>query len=227
MKNSFNRYRSLAVITILSGVMIVHCGDGLEKLGTAPTGIEFTDADGNPVIQAEAGTLIYVRNADGNIVATFTLNSDADLSGLIAGKDSTVAFAHFPNTDGLTGDITLFVPCFDTTEALYVTPGATSASAVLLDGSDSSVITLTIADAGPKMGYTFANASTRTGTADCELSAAASTFSTGAVGAVLPTPTPVPTPTPTVTPTPTPTPTPTVTPTPDPTAFPTPDPTPI
>lgn len=231
-------------------LLLLHsnCGDststptGTLALGTAPVGLYFTSAGGATVTMANAGDVVELRNSAGDVIVSFTVESDTDLSGIVAGKVNGVVYAHFPSVDGLTGDIILYVPCDATTNTVYVTPGAQSATQVSKNKESDKVITLTTVNPGPTQGYTFANAATRVENEDCQITADVSVFSTGAVAdylkdpsytptptptpTVTPTPTRTPTPTPTPTRTPTPTPTPTVTPTPSPTPTPTPSPTP-
>jgi hypothetical protein len=183
MKRTAVSWLSLCFLLVSLGVGGMSC-DSSNKigLGTPPDGYSFTDEDGNPVNGVEPGTVVQIRDEEGNVLVAFTVDSNADLSGLELGRTEDVSFAHFADTNSLTGDITLFVPCGPGVNTLYVTPGAQSAAEVSTDGGGAGTITLSIAAPGPTDGYTFVNAATRVGDEDCQVSADVSEFSTGAAG---------------------------------------------
>ena len=116
--------RYLSILLMISFTFFLGCSDSGVSLGTAPEGLTFTDANGNPIGEISPGDTVQVRDDDGNVIVAFTVESEVDLSGLLAGQDTTTSFAHFEDTTGLSGDITLFIPCSADSDLVLVTPGA-------------------------------------------------------------------------------------------------------
>lgn len=174
--------RILAVILLL--LAFAGCGaEGVSDiLNFPPSGFMFTDEDGNQVTSISRGHWAQLRDLSGNVLLQFKTEATINFQNVTAGRDATKTFVHFASGQdkyGLTGDLLLFIPCTSTTDQITVCPSAAALADITTGCTDA--VTLTIAS--PTSGhYTWSNATTRSGTADCEVSAAVMEFGTGAFG---------------------------------------------
>lgn len=166
-------------------ILNLNCGSGSAgdyPLTGAPTGFVFTNTSGNQIDKMSSGGTAQLRDTTGRILLQFFVNGIVNFQNVVAGRDSTKTLIHFPSAidkNGISGYLLLFFACNATTDEVRVCPSATAMSEVAGGCTDE----LTLNAANPTSGaYTWANASTRTGSDDCQVQANTGDFGTGAFG---------------------------------------------
>lgn len=180
-------HRHLIYISLLSVLVLASCGGVASSytLSHAPTGFNFTNTSGNTIDKMGGGSIIQLRDSENNIIIQFTIDGDVDFANVVADRDDLRTLAHFPSSSdksGLTGNITLFVPCNDTINTIRVCPDATT----LFEIANGCPGEITLTDSETTSGnYTWDNATSRSGDNDCEVWATVDNFNTGALGQTL------------------------------------------
>ena len=185
-KKSFLTIISVAIVGVFAALALTFCGGsgggGGTALSNAPAGFSFTDANGNAITSASTGDTVQLRDASSNVILQFTIGGAVDFSNVTAGRDASKTLTHFPSAgdkDGLSGTLTMYVPCGATTTQVTVCPQAATLAEIA--GGCTGELTLTQA-AATSGNYTWDNAATRTGSEDCQVSAAVADFGTGVLG---------------------------------------------
>lgn len=153
-----------------------------DSLGGAPTGSVFTDSDGNTVSSTTRGSTAQLRDSSDNVLLAFTTDGSVDFTNVTATRTSSKAVVHFPSStdkEGLTGTLVMYLPCDARTNQVRVCPSATTEDETSTSCSGVLALNATTSTSGS---YTWDNASTRTGTTDCQVSASVENFGTGAFG---------------------------------------------
>jgi hypothetical protein len=181
----------LQLVAVISLGLMTGCGDPVSStsntssgtLANAPAGFSFTDETGIALTGFSGGeTAIQLRDGGSNILFSFTANGDVDFTNVTAVRSSTKSVIHFPATTdkaGITGTVTLYVPCVSNQNSVVVCPSATSADEVTTSCTDVVTVSPTTTISG---NYTFANATTRIGATDCQITADIENFGSGALG---------------------------------------------
>lgn len=173
--------------------LIVSCGGGdgggTFTLSGAPTGFTFTDESGNAITSANSGAKAQLRDTDGNVLFEFTVSGNVNFANVTTARSDTKALVHFPSASdkgGITGTVTLYVPCSSHQNSIVLCPGATS-----LDDVTTTCTGAIQLYPGSATGsnYTFANATTKSAdTTLCQAQADIANFATGGTGnTILPT----------------------------------------
>ena len=175
-----------------SAIALTFCGGGggaaNDILANAPAGFTFTNTSGNAITSVSRGTAAQLRDSAGNILLQFTTGGTVNFTNVVAGRDAAKTFVHFSATtdkSGLSGTIIMFVPCGATANQVNVCPNASSLGDVTVGCAGEGTLTQTAKTSG---NYTWDNATTHTGTDDCQVSASVDNFGTGAFSAASPTP---------------------------------------
>ncbi len=152
-----------------------------DAVANAPTGFIFTDADGNTISGTTRGATAQLRASSGETVLAFTTDGDVDFSNVTVARTSSRSVVHFPTSDdkaGLTGTLTLFVPCDSRTNQVRICPSAATTDETATGCSGELTVSTGTATSGA---YTFGNASSRSGVTDCQVTANVADFGTGAL----------------------------------------------
>lgn|GEM_PF-5181783 len=195
MKTIGNVFITMSLIACAGLFAVSGCGSSgsggggggtTNTLANAPTGYTFTDENGNAVTTITAGQTVQLRDESGNVLFAFTTDGDVDFSNVTADSSDTdtKAFVHFPaDTDktGITGTVTLYIPCLSNQNSIVVCPDATTLDEVTAACANAASLSPVTTTAG---NYTYANAATRTGTTACQVTADIANFGTGGVGNV-------------------------------------------
>lgn len=181
------RAKMLLVLFVLSGLALalVYCSSTgsdttIDVLSNVPTGFVFTNADGTTITSATRGATVQFRDTSGNSLLQFATSGNVDFTNVVAARDSTSTLVHFPSAadkSGLTGNLTMFVPCAAAANQIRTCPQAATMNQVALGCTGETTLTAATATSGS---YTWDNASTHTGTDDCQVSASVDNFGTGA-----------------------------------------------
>jgi hypothetical protein len=192
MKNKTNLTTQLLVTLFLTATLgSLGCGSttttstesssSAGSVSNAPSGTTFTDTDGNTITSFTEGQAVILEDTAGKTVFKFSPTADVDLTNVTAARDSSTSVVHFPaSTDktGISGSVTLSIPCSSSDTAVRVCPNATAASAV----TSGCTGEITLTTSSPTSGnYTWANTS-RSGSTDCTVTADIDNFGTGGAG---------------------------------------------